>query len=74
MRARIPKLKRTVAGALLLASTMALISCASEKQPMTVVKDPDNQKDSAIPWNKQEKWEVGADMAAVGGADSDHAR
>jgi hypothetical protein len=73
MRAPIPKLRRTLAGALLLAGGLTLISCVSEKQQVAVVKDPDTQKESAIPWNSQEKWEVGADMSAMG-TTSDHAR
>jgi len=73
MRVRIPRFRKTVANALLLAAVITLTSCASEKQPVTVVKDPDTKKESAIPWNTQEKWEVGAEMSAVG-ANSDHAR
>ena len=62
-------------GALLIASIVSLISCASEKQPVSVVKDSETQKESAIPWNKQEKWEVGADMSALGqSGSSDRAR
>jgi hypothetical protein len=72
MQAPIPKLKKTVAGALLLAAAIILTSCASEKQQVAVVKDPDAQKESAIPWNQQQKWEVGADVSALG-ATSDHA-
>ena len=65
MLARVPKLEKRLTGALLIAATISLISCASEKQPVSVVKDSETQKESAIPWNKQEKWEVGADMSAL---------
>jgi hypothetical protein len=66
MLARIPELKRTVASALLTAAAFLLISFASEKQQVAIVNDPDaKNKEYKIPWNKQEKWEVGSDMAAV---------
>ena len=76
MLAQVSKLKKSVTGSLLIAAIISLISCASEKQPVSVVKDSDTQKESAIPWNKQEKWEVGADMSQLGamGATSDHTR
>ena len=70
MRARIPRLKKRVAGTLLVAVAVTLTSCVSEKPDVAVVKDPDGKKESSIPWNKQEKWEVGADMSAMG-ANSD---
>jgi hypothetical protein len=73
MLARVPKLEKRLTGALLIAAIISLISCASEKQPVSVVKDSEAQKESAIPWNKQEKWEVGADMSALG-TSSDRAR
>ncbi len=76
MLARVPNFKKSVTNSLLIAAVISLISCATEKQPVSVVKDSDTQKESAIPWNKQEKWEVGADMSQMGamGASSDHAR
>lgn len=69
-------LKRSAAAALLIAAGTLLISCASEKQPASVVKDSDTQKESAIPWNQQQKWEVGSDMSQLGqmGGTSDRAR
>jgi hypothetical protein len=73
MLARVPKLEKRFTGALLIIAIISLISCASEKQPVSVVKDSETQKESALPWNKQEKWEVGADMSAWGGS-SDRAR
>src|SRR5467141_2840674 len=55
MLARIPK--RTIPALLLLAGCMALVACATEKPRPALVDDPDSKKESAIPWNKQEKWE-----------------
>ena len=37
---------------------MAIVSCASTNEPPLLVADPDDHGDSAIPWNKQEKWET----------------
>jgi hypothetical protein len=72
MLAQVSKLKKSVTGGLLIAAIISLISCASEKQPVSVVKDSAVEKESAIPWNKQEKWEVGGEMSAMG-ANSDRA-
>jgi hypothetical protein len=65
MPARILKLRKVVALGLLLASTGTLISCASPKETATVVKDPDTRQESQIPWDRQEKWEVGGPLAGV---------
>jgi hypothetical protein len=40
-----------------------LVSCASQKEQMRLVNDPDDRGDSAIPWNKQEQWETGGQFA-----------
>jgi hypothetical protein len=37
---------------------MTFASCASTKEPPRLVADPDDRGDSAIPWNRQEKWET----------------
>jgi hypothetical protein len=76
MLAQVRKLDKRLTGPLLMVATISLISCASEKQPMSVVKDSETQKESAIPWNKQEKWEVGSDMSSAfgGTGTSDRAR
>jgi hypothetical protein len=64
MLARILKLRRNIAFVLLLASAMPLVSCATQKQPPRLVADPDDRPDSAIPWNRQEKWEIAPEAAA----------
>jgi len=58
MRALIPNLKRELATALLLASATMFVSCASQKQQVRLVDDPDAHHESTIPWDKQEKWET----------------
>ena len=63
MLAQIRKLKRPIASALLLAAAGTLISCASQKENVALVKDPDAKPEGAMPWNKQEKWETGGQFA-----------
>jgi len=43
----------------LLASLSVLGACATQKEPPRLVNDPDSKPESSLPWNKQEKWEVG---------------
>jgi Spy/CpxP family protein refolding chaperone len=66
MLARIPDLKRKIATALLLATTATFVSCASQKQDVALVKDPDAKHESMIPWNKQERWETaGGNLSGI---------
>jgi hypothetical protein len=58
---RIPK--RTISSLLLLAGCLSLAACASDKPAVALVDDPDAKKESAIPWNKQEKWESAGQFA-----------
>ena len=55
MLARVPK--RTISVLLLLAGCVAFVGCATEKK-VALVDDPDAKQESAMPWNKQEKWET----------------
>ena len=41
----------------MLAALGTLVSCASQKENVALVKDPDAKQEGAMPWNKQEKWE-----------------
>ena len=59
MLARIHKIERKVAAVLLLAAASTLVSCATDKERVALVKDPDAKPESVMPWNKQEKWETG---------------
>ena len=58
MLAQVHKLRKNVTSALLCAFVMTIASCASTKETPRLVADPDDRGDSAIPWNKQEKWET----------------
>jgi len=64
MLAQIRKLRRLVASLLLLAAATSLISCASQKDQVALIKDPDAKPESQMPWNKQEKWETGGGQFA----------
>lgn len=35
-------------------------ACATQKEPPRLVNDPNSKPESSLPWNKQEKWEIGA--------------
>jgi hypothetical protein len=65
MLAQILNLRRKVAIVLSFVTAVMLVSCASQKEPVALVKDPDAHNESQIPWNKQEKWETGAQMAGM---------
>jgi Spy/CpxP family protein refolding chaperone len=66
MLAQIPDLKRKIATALLLATTATFVSCASQKEDVAMVKDPDAKRESMIPWNKQERWETaGGNLSGI---------
>ena len=65
MRAVAFDLIRKLALALLLASTALIVSCASDKTQTRLVDDPDDRGASTMPWNKQEKWEVGGQFAGM---------
>jgi hypothetical protein len=65
MLAPIRKLQVKGRSALLVIGVGWLISCASDKQPVTVVKDAEMQKESTIPWNEQQKWEQSPEMSAL---------
>ncbi len=64
MLALIPKLRKNITSALLVASMITFVSCATQKDPPRLVSDPDERSDSAIPWNRQEKWEIAPEAAA----------
>jgi hypothetical protein len=65
MLAQILNLRRKAATALFFVTAVMLVSCASQKEQVALVKDPDAHNESQIPWNKQEKWETGAAMAGM---------
>ena len=60
---QIRNLKRGVASFVLTTGALTLVSCASQKQDVALVNDPDAKHESQLPWNKQEKWETGGALA-----------
>jgi len=64
MLAVIPKLRKNITSALLFATTITFVSCATQKDPPRLVSDPDDHRESAIPWNKQEKWETASPITS----------
>jgi hypothetical protein len=63
MLALLRSLKRNVTFALLLAMAIMLAGCATQ-DTARLVDDPDDHRDSALPWNKQEKWETAGGQLA----------
>jgi len=63
MLAQIRRQDKKIAALLLLAAATLLASCASQKDNVALVNDPDAKPEGAMPWNKQEKWETGGQFA-----------
>src|SRR5256885_16029066 len=63
MLAQIRRQERKVAAVLLLAAAGMLVLCAGQKENVALVNDPDAKPESAMPWNKQEKWENGGHIS-----------
>jgi len=74
MPALVLKLRKSVISVLLCASAVTLVSCATQKDPPRLVSDPDERHESAIPWNRQEKWEIGTEMSNLGPTGSSDTR
>jgi hypothetical protein len=65
MLAQILELKKKIVVVLLFAAATGLVSCASQKDQVAIVKDPDAKPESQLPWNKQEKWETAGPLANI---------
>jgi hypothetical protein len=74
MLAQVLKFRRRIAFALLLMTAVMLVSCATQKDPPRLVSDPDDRHDSAIPWNRQEKWEIAPNVSGLGPTGSSDTR
>jgi hypothetical protein len=66
MVAQLRKCRRKILAALFCTVAITLASCASQKDSVRLVDDPDDRGDSSLPWNKQEKWEMAPDANALG--------
>jgi predicted ATPase len=49
---------------LLAVLTAALTSCAT-KDPAPLIADPNASRETALPWNEQQKWEREGEAAAL---------
>ena len=61
----IPEMRKRIGTLLMVAMATGLVSCATQKEHVTLVKDPDSQKESQIPWNKQEQWEIAGQLGPL---------
>ena len=50
--------------ALLAALALGLSSCATPKET-ALINDPSDKKETALPWNEQQKWEREGEAAAL---------
>ena len=50
--------------ALLLSLTLTLVSCVA-KDPAPLIADPNAARDTALPWNEQQKWEREGEAASL---------
>ena len=66
MVAQVRKYQGKILAALFCAVAITLASCASQKDSVRLVDDPDDHGGSALPWSRQEKWEVAPDANALG--------
>jgi hypothetical protein len=66
MPAQARKLRRKILAALFCSVAMTFASCASQKESVRLVDDPDDRGGSSLPWSHQEKWETTPDANALG--------
>ena len=66
MLAQVRKLRRKILAGLFCTVATTLASCASQRESVRLVDDPDDHGGSSIPWSRQEKWEVAPDANALG--------
>ena len=66
MLAQVRNLRRKVTAALFCVVAITLVSCASQNESVRLVNDPDDHGGSALPWSRQEKWEVAPDANSLG--------
>ncbi len=55
---------RIVALALLTTLALSLASCATNKDT-AFIRDPNDKKETALPWNEQQKWEREGEASAI---------
>jgi hypothetical protein len=66
MLAQIRKYRRKILAGLFCTVAITFASCASQKDSVRLVADPDDRGGSSLPWSHQEKWEVAPDANALG--------
>jgi hypothetical protein len=54
---------KIVVSALLFALSLCLSSCASKQTAF--IADPNGKKETALPWNEQQKWEREGEAASL---------
>jgi hypothetical protein len=64
MLAIIRRIRFHIAGLIFACLTSMLASCAS-KDPAPLIADPRGVRETALPWNEQQKWEREGEAAAL---------
>lgn len=59
MLALVRKRKKFAARFFFLCALSTFAACATQKEPPALVSDLNGKPESTLPWNKQEKWELG---------------
>jgi hypothetical protein len=59
------RIRFRVAGTLLLGFLAATLSSCATKDPPQLVSDPNASRETALPWNEQQKWEREGEGAAL---------
>jgi len=74
MAAQIRNVRRKILTGLFCAIAIILASCASQRNSVKLVNDPDDRGGSSLPWNHQEQWEIAPETNALGPTGSSDTR
>jgi len=74
MAAQIRNVRRKILTGLFCAIAITLASCASQRDSVKLVNDPDDRGGSSLPWNHQEQWEIAPETNALGPTASSDSR
>jgi hypothetical protein len=66
MPAQVRKFRTKLFALFFCAVAITFVSCASQRDSVRLVDDPDDRGGSALPWAHQEKWEIAPDANALG--------
>jgi len=59
------RIRFRIAGTLVLAFLAAALTSCATKDPAPLIADPNASRETALPWNEQQKWEREGEAAAL---------